>query len=58
MIKITPNGEITYDETTKLYTVWDETYAYEVGTTHYPKVAEAMLQAYCDYYVDGEQHGK
>jgi hypothetical protein len=42
---------ITFDEVTKLYTVWDETQAYEVGTTWYPKVAEAMVEAYGKFYL-------
>lgn len=49
---------ISYDSETKEYTVWDETQAYTIGTTCYPKVAEAMLQAYCTYYLnymEGEQ---
>jgi hypothetical protein len=54
MIKITKNGEITYDETTRLYTVWDETYAEEVGSTGYLEVAKAMLHAYCVYYLEVE----
>lgn len=43
---------ITYDFETMMYTVWDETQAYEVGTTFYPKVAEAMMDAYGLYYLD------
>lgn len=50
----TKNGEITFNKKTNLYTVWDETYAYTVGTTQYPKVAEAMLEAYIKYYLEGE----
>ena len=42
---------ITWDEKTG-YTVWDETQAYEVGTTWYPKVAEAMMDAYGLYYLE------
>ncbi len=51
----TPNGEITFNKELSLYTVWDETYSNIVGTTFYPKVAEAMLDAYCKVYLDGEQ---
>ena len=51
LIKVTKNGSITYDLTTNLYTVWDETYAYTVGETQYPLVAKAMLEAYCSCYL-------
>lgn len=42
---------ITWDENTG-YTVWDETQAYEIGTTWYPKVAYAMMDAYTTYYLE------
>lgn len=42
---------ITLDMETGEYTVWDETQAYTIGTTYYAKVAEAMLDAYCKYYL-------
>lgn len=53
--RITPNGEITFDPVKREYTVWDETYAYTVCTTNYPKVAEAALKAYGDYYLNEDQ---
>ena len=43
---------ITYDFETMLYTVWDETSAYEVGNTPYPYVAYAMMDAYVLHYLD------
>lgn len=46
-----PNGEITFNLLTKQYTVWDETYSNTVCTTNYPKVAEAALTAYMEYYL-------
>lgn len=53
MIKnYTDNGEITFNTETKEYTVWDETYSDVVGTTWYPKVAEAMLKVYVERYLD------
>lgn len=51
--RVTENGEICKDLNTKEYVVFDETYAYEVGRTHYPKCAEAMLEAYCEEYLEG-----
>lgn len=42
---------ITFDSVTRIYTVWDETQAYTIGETSYPKVAEAMLDAYSKYYL-------
>ena len=43
---------ITYDFETMMYTVWDETGAYIVGVSQYPKVAEAIMDAYTKYYLD------
>lgn len=40
---------ITYDG--KMYSVWDETQAYLIGTTFYPRVAMAMLDAYSTFYL-------
>jgi hypothetical protein len=51
LIKVTKNGEITFDPETNLYTVWDETYAYTVGTTYYSLVAKDMLESYCKNYL-------
>lgn len=51
LIKVTKNGEITFDPETKLYEVWDETFAYTVGTTQYPLVAKDMLESYCRNYL-------
>lgn len=42
---------ITFNPITQMYTVWDETQAHIVGETSYPKVAEAMIDAYCKYYL-------
>lgn len=62
------NGEImnTFDELRKKgfitdetingsvkYTVWDETQAYEIGSTYYPLVAVAMLESYSSNYLEG-----
>lgn len=49
--KYTANGEITYNNETKEYTVWCESYADTVCVTNYPKVAEAALKAYADNYL-------
>ena len=43
----TKNGEITYNENTNLFTVWDECYANVVCTTSYPFIAKAALEQYC-----------
>jgi hypothetical protein len=51
LIKVTKNGEITFDPQTNLYEVWDETWAYTVGTTQYPLVAKDMLESYCRNYL-------
>lgn len=51
----TPNGEITFNETTGMYTVWDETYAYTVCVTQYPFIAEAALELYCKYLNEGQE---
>ena len=51
LIKVTKNGEITFDTETRLYEVWDETYSDTVGTTHYPLVAKDMLESYCRNYL-------
>ena len=48
----TANGEITFNTITKVYTVWDETYAFTVCTTNYPQVAIAALKAYCEHYLN------
>lgn len=41
-----PNGEITYNEITKEYTAWDETYSNSVAITAYYDIAVASLNAY------------
>jgi hypothetical protein len=51
MVRITPNGEITFDPETKEYIVWDETYADTVCTTAYEQVARVALEAYAKYYL-------
>ena len=51
-IWVTKNGEITQDESSKEYTVWDETYAYIVCKTMYEKVAYAAHKTYCEVYLD------
>ncbi len=33
------------------YTVWDETGAYPVGTTHYVELVEVMFEEYCKRYL-------
>lgn len=50
--KYTENGEITFNPITKVYTVWDETYADKVCTTNYPQVAIAALKAYSEHYLE------
>lgn len=42
-------GYITYDEESLLYTVWDETSAYPVGSTYYGAIAVVMHDEYCKY---------
>ena len=49
----TENGEITFNKVLKEYTVWDETYTDIICKTAYPKVAEAALNAYGEYYLEG-----
>ena len=49
---IKKSKEITFDKETNEYIVWDETYTYTVGRTQYSKVAIAMLDAYCKYYLE------
>jgi len=51
-MNITPNGEITWDPKTGLYTVWEETYANTVGTTNDLEVAYVALQLYAAIYLD------
>ena len=51
-IKVTFNGEICYDTGLGKYVVYDETYTYLVGTTNYPLVALAMLESYCEEYLE------
>ncbi len=51
LIKVTKNGEITFDTETNLYEVWDETYSDTVGITQYPSVAKDMLESYCRNYL-------
>lgn len=50
-VKATTNGEISYDYKEQTYVVYEETYAYGVGRTPYPKVAVAMLECYCKEYL-------
>lgn len=50
-IKVTTNGEISFDAVNKEYIVFEETYAYEVGRTSYPKVAVSMLETYVKNYL-------
>lgn len=50
-IKVTKNGEISWDSQTREFVIWDETYAYEVGRTHYPLCALAMLETYAKEYL-------
>jgi hypothetical protein len=49
--KVTEHGEICFDYTTREFVVFDETYAYEVGRTHYPLCAYAMLETYGEEYL-------
>tara|TARA_R110000744_G_scaffold51361_1_gene110621 strand:- start:837 stop:1001 length:165 start_codon:yes stop_codon:yes gene_type:complete len=50
-LNYTKNGEITFDDETGEYVVWTECYSDTVCVTNYPKVAEAALKAYGDYYL-------
>jgi hypothetical protein len=57
LIKVTKNGEITFDPQTNLYEVWDETYSDIVGTTQYPSVAKDILESYCRKYLGNDTFG-
>ena len=46
-LKVTKNGEITLDQTTGLYTVWEVTYFDKVCVTEYLPVAKLALEWYC-----------
>lgn len=48
---ITKNGEITLNNSTGIYTVWDETYSDFVAKTKYLKVAEDALYSYAKHYL-------
>ncbi len=50
-LKVSNNGEICYNTLDKTFTVWDETYAFEVGSTTYPLVAYSMLNSYAENYL-------
>lgn len=50
-VNVTKNGEISFDTKTKEFVVWDEIYVYEVGRTHYPLCALAILETYAKEYV-------
>lgn len=52
LVRVSSNGEISYDTITKEYVVFEETYAYEVGRTCYPKVATTMLKTYAKEYLE------
>lgn len=52
--KITENGEITLNEITGIYTVWDETYTDFVAKTKYLEVAKDALSSYAKHYLRGE----
>lgn len=45
-IKITDNGEITYNPDARIYTVWDEGYAYLVYATRNKNLAFAVFHDY------------
>lgn len=49
LIKVTKNGEITFDTETKVYEVWDETYSDTIGETLSLDEAYDMLESYCVY---------
>ncbi len=50
-IKVTKNGEITLDQTTGLYTVWEVTYFDKVCVTEYLPVAKLALEWYVEEYL-------
>lgn len=50
----TNNGEITYNRTTGMYTVWDETYVNKVCKTPYEFIAKSALELYCQYLDEGQ----
>ena len=56
-VKVTKNGEISWDCKTKEFVVYDETYSSEVARTNYPLVALAALGVYCKEYLEGDPHG-
>jgi hypothetical protein len=49
--KVTDNGEICYCHKDKVFVVFEETYAHEVGRSVYPLCALAMLNAYGAEYL-------
>lgn len=54
-VKVTKNGEVSYDLEDREFVVYDETYAYEVGRTPYPMLAWCMLTAYCEHYLGKDE---
>lgn len=48
----TNNNAILVDQLSGEYVVFDETQAYEVGRTFYFLVAEAMVEAYSEHYLE------
>lgn len=47
LIKVTKNGEITFDSETKVYQVWNETYSDIVAETICLDKAYEILESYC-----------
>lgn len=45
-INITVSGEITYNPNTRIYTIWDESYAHMVYTTRNKNLAFAVFHDY------------
>lgn len=51
---VTPNGEITFETETRLYTVWNESYSEILLVTSNLNHAEAILTAYAKHLEDSE----
>lgn len=49
MIKVTDNGEITYQE--GIFYVWDESYSTVICETYYEDIARLALKTYVKKYL-------
>lgn len=49
IINITKNGEIDYNQETRLYRIWDETYCDTICETYSEEAAFSALEKYSEY---------